>query len=168
MIRRTNVKKSQVKVLSLIIFLLLLGTGMVRDASAQEPPMAIRERVTAGDLREEKMESRRGRDPFLLPQGVHNLTAITQGLSSRPDDKSKDIPLPSIEVKAILISDRHRLAFVDHQIVTVGDLIRDERVVEIQKDRVVLAKGDKKRSLLLKQSPVRLTIEEGNRKEEKR
>ncbi len=74
----------------------------------------------------------------------------------------------SLEVKAILISDRLRLASIDHQIVTVGDLIHDERVLEIQTDRVVLEKGDKKRTLLLKQSPVRLTIEEGKRKGENR
>jgi hypothetical protein len=76
--------------------------------------------------------------------------------------------LPSLEVKAILISDRLRLASIDHQIVTVGDFIRDEKVLEIQKDRVVMGKGDKKRSLLLKQSPVRLTVEEGERKGENR
>jgi hypothetical protein len=114
----------------------------------------------------ERIESRRERDPFLLPQGVLHLSAVPKELSLKRDEKTKDIPLPSLEVKAILISDRLRLAFIDRQIVTVGDLIRDERVLEIQRDRVVLGKEDKKRSLFLKQSPVRIIPEEGERKGE--
>ena len=113
----------------------------------------------------------RSSDPFSLPRGVHSRSksdpvAPAKGLSSKPDVKSREIPPPFLEVKAILVSDHLRLAFIDHQILTVGDLIHDEKVLEIQTDRVVLERGDKKRSLLLKQSPVRLTIEEGKRKGE--
>jgi hypothetical protein len=44
--------------------------------------------------------------------------------------------------------------------VTAGDSIQDEKVLEIEKDRVILGKGNRKRTLLLSQSPVLLTVEE--------
>jgi hypothetical protein len=63
-------------------------------------------------------------------------------------------------VKAILIADHIRLALIDRHIVTIGDSIHDEKVLEIKTDRVILGKGDKKRMLPLSQSPVPLTVEE--------
>ena len=97
------------------------------------------------------------RDPFLLPPGVHLLSKTGAPL------EVKRVP-PKMEtdrgVKAILIADHIRLALIDHHIVTVGDSIRDEKVLEIDSDRVILGKGDKKRTLLLSQSPVLLTVEE--------
>jgi hypothetical protein len=98
-----------------------------------------------------------GRDPFLLPPGVHLLskTGAPLGVKGTP---------PKIEtdrgVKAILIADHIQLALIDHHIVTVGDSIRDEKVLEIKTGRVILGKGDQKRTLLLSQSPVLLTVEE--------
>jgi hypothetical protein len=65
-----------------------------------------------------------------------------------------------MKVKAILISDHARLALIDRHIVTVGDSIRGEKVLDIKTDRVTLGKGDQKRTLLLSQSPVRLTAVE--------
>ncbi len=99
------------------------------------------------------------RDPFSLPSGVRlfsksDTTSVTKGASST------DISPPSLKVNAILIGDRIRLASIDRHIVTVGDSIHDERILEIKNDRVILGKGDKKRTLLLSQSPVRLTVEE--------
>jgi hypothetical protein len=67
---------------------------------------------------------------------------------------------PSLKVKAILISDRIRLASVDRYIVTVGDSIRDEKILEIRDDRVILGKGNNIRTLLLYQSPVQITVED--------
>ena len=99
------------------------------------------------------------RDPFALPSGIRLLskeltTPKTQEVSST------DISPPSLKVNAILISDRIRLASIDQHIVTVGDSIHDEKILEIKNDQVILGKGDKKRTLLLSQSPVRLTVEE--------
>jgi hypothetical protein len=115
----------------------------------------------------------RSSDPFSLPQGVHPRSGGGPGtpakdLSPKPNVKFREIPPPFLEVKAILVSDHLRLAFIDHQILSVGDFILDERVLDIQTDQVVLGKGDKKRRLFLKQSPVRLTIEEGKGKGENR
>jgi len=107
-------------------------------------------------------ESRR--DPFLLPAGVRLLSKVdaasgTKGIPVRADGKRNDIPGP-LKVNAILISDRVRLALIDRRIVTVGDSIHEEKVLEIKPDRVILGKGDQKRTLLLSQSPVLLTVEE--------
>ena len=97
------------------------------------------------------------RDPFLLPPGVHLLSKIGAPLGV------KGVPLKTETdrgVKAILIADHIRLALIDHHIVTVGDSIRDEKVLEINSDRVILGKGGQKRTLHLSQSPVLLTVEE--------
>lgn len=117
------------------------------------------------------MSQETGRDPFLLPSGVHLLSKIDttsggKGILLKTEDKSNDILPPSLKVKAILISDHIRLALIDRYIVTVGDSIRDEKVLEIKTDRVILGKGDQKKTLLLSQSPVLLTVEE--KKGEKR
>jgi hypothetical protein len=112
-----------------------------------------------------------GRDPFLLPSGVRLLSKTDtvlgmKGIPSKTEGKPNDILPSPLKVKTILISDHVRLALIDHHIVTIGDSIHDERVLEIKTDRVILGKGDQKRALLLSQSPVLLTIEE--RKGEKR
>ena len=103
-----------------------------------------------------------GRDPFLLPPGVHLLSKIGRALGARGgpsgmDNRPSETPM---KVKAILISDHARLALIDRHIVTVGDSIRGEKVLEIKTDRVILGKGDQKKTLLLSQSPVLLTVEE--------
>jgi hypothetical protein len=100
-----------------------------------------------------------GRDPFLLPPGVHLLSKIGTA-SGRTDRQSNDILSSPLKVKAILISDHARLALIDRHIVTVGDSIQGEKVLEIKTDRVILGKGDQKKTLLLSQSPVLLTVEE--------
>jgi hypothetical protein len=117
------------------------------------------------------MSQESGKDPFLLPSGVRLLSKIdtasgAKGIPSKTEGKPNDILPPPLKVKAILISEHVRLALIDRHIVTVGDSIHDEKVLEIKTDRVILGKGDQKKTLLLSQSPVLLTIEE--RKGEKR
>jgi len=65
-----------------------------------------------------------------------------------------------LELKAVLISDSLRLATINQFILQEGDVILAERVSEIQPDKVILTKGDQKRTLYLDQSPVKLIIEE--------
>jgi hypothetical protein len=103
-----------------------------------------------------------GRDPFLLPLGVHFLSKFGTPSGAREgpsgtDNRSRENPF---KVTAILISDHFRLALIDRHIVTVGDSIRGEKVLEIKTDRVTLGRGDERRALLLSQSPVLLTVEE--------
>ena len=102
------------------------------------------------------------RNPFSLPPGVRlhskdEPVSPTKGVSAKLEAEPVDIPL---KLKAILISDHIRLASIDRIIVTVGDSIYDEKVLEIKPDRVVLDKGGKRRTILLDQSPVKLIIEE--------
>lgn len=103
-----------------------------------------------------------GRDPFLLPSGVHLLSKVGTPLGVRrgPSETDSRPDENLMKVKAILISDHARLALIDRHIVTVGDSIRGERVLDIKTDRVILGKGDQRRTLLLSQSPVRLTAVE--------
>lgn len=108
-------------------------------------------------------ESRR--DPFLLPSGIHllsktNTSLGTKEIPSKTGSKPNVELSSSLKVKAILISDHIRLALIDRHIVKVGDLVQEEKVLEIKPDRVLLGKGVQKRTLLLSQSPVLLTVEE--------
>jgi hypothetical protein len=114
--------------------------------------------ITFADLNIANGQSKgSGRDPFLLPPGVHLLSNIgaPSGVKEVPPKTETDRG-----VKAILIADHIRLALIDRHIVTVGDSIHDEKVLEIRTDRVILGKGDQKRTLLLSQSPILLTVEE--------
>jgi len=114
-----------------------------------------------------------GRNPFLLPPGIRPLSPDagiparkeasapakkeTEGIQDRQTRPKESWPFA---LKAILIGDRIRLAAIDQWIVTVGDPVHDERILEIHSDQVVLGKGDKRRTLFLSQSPVRLRVEE--------
>ncbi len=98
------------------------------------------------------------RDPFTLPLGVHLISKVEPVIEVK--EKVSMPELPPLMVKAILISDKIRLASIDRYIVTIGDKIFEEKVLEIEPDRVVLGKGGGKRTLYLTQSPIRLTVEE--------
>lgn len=98
------------------------------------------------------------RDPFALPSGIRSLSKVEPVIEGK--EKVLLPEPPPLMVKAILISDKIRLASIDRHIVAVGDKILEEKVLEIEPDRVVLGKGDKKRILYLTQSPIRLTVEE--------
>jgi hypothetical protein len=103
------------------------------------------------------------RDPFLLPPGVHLLSknAVALGnVGTKPADASSLL----FKIKAILISDHIRLASIDRHIVTVGDSIYGEKVLEIKEDRIILGKGDQKRTILLDQSPIKVTVEKQGEK----
>ncbi len=107
------------------------------------------------------------RDPFILPPGIRLLSkSDTPAVIKKPGTSETNVPLETkpkeipLKVSAILIGEHIRLASIDHHILAVGDTIHDERILEIEKDRVVVGKGDKKRTLLLSQSSVQLTVEE--------
>jgi len=105
------------------------------------------------------------RDPFSLPPGIRllsmNGTSVgPKGTPLTSEAMPTDISPPSLKLNAILISDRIRLASIDRHIVTVGDSIHNEKILEIKSDRVILGKGDKRRTLLLSQSPIKLIVEE--------
>jgi hypothetical protein len=114
---------------------------------------------------QKKSEGTRLRNPFLLPSGVYFLSKEGAGFGrkekgKRPEAKLEEIETSLYKVRAILISDQIRLATIGSHIVTVGDKIDGETIFEIKSDRVILGKGDRKRTLHLRQSPVPLTVEE--------
>ncbi len=122
---------------------------------AQVDPTKVNGQTNARTL----LSQESGRDPFLLPPGVHLFSKIGT-TSGRTSSQPGNILSPSFIVTAILISDRARLALIDRHIVKVGDSIHGEKVLEIKTDGVILGKGEQKRTLLLSQSSVRLTVEQ--------
>lgn len=103
-----------------------------------------------------------GRDPFKLSPGV-KLKVAKEGQSPKaikPKIK-KESPKPikpSIKkVTAILITDSRKVASINHKVVTVGDLIDGEEVLEIKPDRVILEKGGRKQVIMLEESPIQWT-----------
>jgi hypothetical protein len=105
------------------------------------------------------------RDPFSLPAGIRLLSQESQRQEEKLILSKKESLLippvePPLKLKAILIGDHVRLASIDRFIVTVGDSVNDERVIEIRPDRVILGKEGKTRAIFLDQSRVKLTVEE--------
>jgi hypothetical protein len=140
----------------IMLTLTLITASILFGITLIEPTMAYGQSRGKAGLSQES-----GKGPFVLPPGIRLLSktdtnSVTKGTSPTTENKPMDIPL---KVNAILVSDHIRLASVNGYIVTVGDSIHDERVLEIKNDRVILGKGDKKRTLLLSQSPVQLTVE---------
>lgn len=114
-----------------------------------------------------------GRDPFLLPPGVRplslegggsirkaNAAPVKKELEEFQRNPERPKEAYPFALKAILIGDRTRLAAIDQRIVTMGDSVHDEKILEIHPDQVVLGKGEKRRTLFLSQSPVRLWVKE--------
>ena len=142
----------------LMVFLLLsITTSILFGITLTQPEMSYGQSKFKPGLFSENR-----RDPFSLPPRVHLLSkggslSATKGSLSTKEIKPSS---PSIRLKAILISDRIRLASIDRYIVTVGDSIHDEKILEIKKDRVILGKGNNLRTLLLSQSPIQITVED--------
>jgi hypothetical protein len=141
-----------------IILILIIAIVFAGDGIGLMNPIAVNGQSKGRTI----LSQESGRDPFLLPSGVHLLSKTgtasgTRGGRSGTDNRPNE---DLMKVKAILISDHVRLALIDRHIVTLGDSIHGEKVLEIKKDRVTLGKGDQKRALLLSQSPVQLTVEE--------
>jgi hypothetical protein len=158
-------KLSHKTIMAQILAVALIFTGVIAVeltlAQEQTDEMTQENRVSLPQKK--SAEGTRGRNPFLLPPGIYLLSkgGATSGQKEGPTKpEAKPQEIDSLRVKAILISDNIQLAQIGRHIVTVGDTINDEKVLKIKTDRVILGKGDKKRTLLLHQSPVQLTTEE--------
>lgn len=73
-------------------------------------------------------------DPFILP--------IIKGKKGRDDGSA-------VRLVAILERGSQRVAVIDRDVVKKGDMIGNEKVVEIGRDMVVLTRGGTKRTLVL-------------------
>lgn len=73
-------------------------------------------------------------DPFMLP--------VVKGKKGRDDGSA-------VRLVAILERGSQRVAVIDREVVKKGDMIGNEKVVEIGRDMVVLTRGGTKRTLVL-------------------
>jgi hypothetical protein len=155
-------KKTSVVIIAVSCF--LIGALAWNVTSAQERMKEMPRKEKRSSSQPKKSEGSRERNPFLFPPGVYLLSKGGPPISIQKEESPKpDIKPPERDpqrVRAILISDSIRLATIGRHIVTVGDTIDDEKIVDIKADRVILTKGDRKRVLHLYQSPIQLTTEE--------
>ena len=157
-----------IRALIFILLLTLMAAVLAAQTSAQNPQKELLPKEQEDSAQQKMIGSGPGRNPFSLPAGVHlrsksqAVPAVLKAPETAPQRETKvlDVPPPPLKIRAILITSQSRLALIDRHIVSVGDSIQEEKILEIAKDRVVLGKGDKKRTLLLHQSPVHLTVEE--------
>ena len=74
------------------------------------------------------------KNPFILPQFK--------------EEKKKETA-PAIRLFAIFEKGKDRVAIIDHEVVGRGDMVGDEKVLEIEKDKVILIRNGTKRVLPL-------------------
>ena len=160
--RETIMKIPKTIFITLILFivLILMGITSFNSSSAQDETT---EMPRKNELSQSPKSSKL-RNPFLFPPGIYSLSkegvgSVRKEKATGPDAKLEEIETSPFKVRAILISDQIRLATIGSHIVAVGDKLNGETILEIKNDRVILGKGDRKRTLHLHQSPVQLTIE---------
>jgi hypothetical protein len=82
----------------------------------------------------DKLKGTWAKNPFTLPQFK--------------EEKKKDTT-PAVRLFAIFEKGKDRVAIIDHEVVRKGDMIGNEKVLEIEKDKVVLTRNSVKRILSL-------------------
>jgi hypothetical protein len=85
------------------------------------------------------------KNPFILPQFK--------------EEKKKETT-PAVRLFAIFEKGKDRVAIIDHEVVRKGDMVGNEKVLEIERDKVILTRNGTKRVLPL------LSIEDSVREEE--
>lgn len=97
------------------------------------------------------------RNPFALPPGVRLLTDAGAPGEAKPPSEAAGQELakaalpepPARQLNGILVGPRDRVAIIDGTLVRPGDSLEGERVIDIQRDRVVLARDGRERTLRL-------------------
>lgn len=93
------------------------------------------------------------RNPFALPPGVRLLaqpSGDTQAGSTETDPAKAAAPEPRArELNGILVGPRDRVAIIDGVLVRAGDSLEGERVIDVRRDHVVLARDGQRRTLHL-------------------
>lgn len=122
--------------------------------------------LTAGRKEEKPAESeiedvRQGweKNPFALPSGIR----LVRDKEKEPEPgataiKTSETNLPELKVNSIFISNGRKLAIINNRVVTVGNELGNEKIIDIQRDRVIMGNANQKRTILLDQSPVSLTV----------
>lgn len=78
-----------------------------------------------------------GRNPFLTPKEVASLKGVKPSAAKEPP--------PPVAIKSIIIQGSSRVAAIGDSIVTEGEMVGEERVVEIRENGVMLAREDEVR-----------------------
>ena len=93
-----------------------------------------------------------GRNPFLTEAETIKPIAAAGG----------EAPVPV--VRAIIMGRPKPVATIDGRVVTVGDKIGEEKVMEIREDSVVLGTGRERRSLKIAERSAAIEVKEGNKR----
>lgn len=116
---------------------------------ATDAPSAPATPLTREELAQwrERHESAWRRDPFLTAQEERALLAPKAG-PIQPKTAAPP-PLPSYTLRAVLISDGEKVAALDSSLVSEGEQIGEERVVEIRPHSVILERAGRRRTISL-------------------
>lgn len=118
------------------------ATGSPSSSSPSSPATPLtRDELTQWRQRH---ESAWRRDPFLTAQEEQALLAPKAAPS-----QAKPAALPSYTLKAVLIADGEKVATLNSSVVSEGEQIGEERVLEIRPDRVVLERAGQRRTISL-------------------
>ncbi|MBI4241126.1 MAG: hypothetical protein HY613_05365 [Candidatus Rokubacteria bacterium] len=85
------------------------------------------------------------RDPFFTAEEERALLASRASATAPSATAQRPASLPSYKVKMVLISGDTKLAAIDGRVVGEGEMLGDERVVEIQPDGIVLERAGQRR-----------------------
>ncbi|MFQ5827583.1 MAG: hypothetical protein ACE5JD_00310 [Candidatus Methylomirabilia bacterium] len=99
-----------------------------------------------------RFEGTWGRDPFLTAEEERALRAPKSAKSpvAKPlPPPPPPAPLPSYTVKAVIISGSEKVASIDGRLLSEGERLGEERVVEIRPDGVVLERAGRRRRIEL-------------------
>ena len=114
------------------------------QTAAPSSPAAPLTRVELTQWRQ-RYESAWRRDPFLTAQEEQALLSPKVA----PIQSKPAAALPSYSLKAVLISEGERVAALDGSLVSEGEQIGEERVVEIRPHSVVLERAGQRRTISL-------------------
>lgn len=120
------------------------ATPAGQQAQAPQAPGKPEAAVPAVKPQFDKLALSWSSDPFMLP--------VIKGKKGREEGTA-------VRLAAILERGGDRVAVIDRDVVRKGDMIGNEKVVEIGRDRVVLARGAVRRTLTLA-DPDAVTTEE--------
>ena len=87
-----------------------------------------------------------GRDPFA--------SSVAEREQSGREAVSSDMSGEELTVTLILMSETKKIVAINHKIYREGDMVRDEKIVSIKRDVVVLEKNGTRRLLALPKSVV--------------
>jgi hypothetical protein len=113
-----------------------------------EPPAKGGQPATSTSAAKPDFDKSKGawvKNPFILPQFK--------------EEKKKETA-PAVRLSAIFEKGKDRVAIIDHEVVRKGDPVGDEKVFEIESDKVILIRNSIKRVLTL------ASIEDTAREEE--